>query len=564
MKRKSFELCLLKKPLGSIPEEFGTVEQWKEKYTKEQLIKEFTSDEYGVHQIPLDECFDFVQDLVANDYLYHIKLEADYLEKLTYDGALRIFGEPLSSEVMGRLIYELHVIKLTGFPIMYLIMHDIARFAHEELDAMIGPGIGRLAGSLVAYCLGITNIDPLKYDLLFENYICPQILNSPDLNLITDIDGKREIFRWLEEVYGENGAYMMRPPQRLFGDSVAKLSYNQKMPLDKLIYEDQYCWDCARFAKAMDVMICGTPENDWEFVISSSPIRNQMPVFTIKCGYHQPVKHCIKYNFDVYRSDKMVDVGVIGFKALAELKKACAYIEHTQGVSMDLNEIPKDDQKTMEVFKAGETVGVFGFDDKNMQKYLKQLKPSAFEDILQLYTLYYSFRKNEIPTYIKRYNGDMQITYPIPVMEIYLKETYGMMVYEEQLLLLSRLLGDLNRKESFELRKAVSKAFQDKIDEFWPMFFDNGVKNGHDPKVLKRIWSEWSRKGWHYRSKSNEVCYVRIAYLTAYLKAHYPAEYMAAIINCRFDQPSEVVRLTKECQRMGIDLVDAYAIHYTN
>ena len=205
---------------------------------------------------------------------------------------------------------------------------------------------------------------------------------------------------------------------------------------------------------------------------------------------------------------------------------------------------------------------MFGFDNKDMQSYLKQLKPSSFEEIVPLYTLYYSFRKEEIPTYIKKNNGDMQIRYTIPRMEKYLKETYGMTIYEEQIILLSRLIGDLTREESFDLGKAVSKVFREKMDEFRPKFFENGVRNGHDPNALKEVWDEWANIGWHYRSKANETCYVRIAYQAAYLKVHYPAEYMAAIINCRFDQPSEVVRLTIECQRMKISLIDSY-INYS-
>ena len=574
-------------PFFPIPESFGTEEQWREKFTEEDLFKEFTSDENGLNQLPQEEGEKKIKKLGGYDKIYRIKFEADYLALLAYKGAKERYGEPLPKEVDDRVRFELHIMKTMGFPGYFLIVQDFINSARDELGVMVGPGRGSAAGSVVAYCLGITKIDPLKYDLLFERFLNPDRISLPDIDTEFDDDGRGRVLKWVEDKYGhENCAHIITYASMATKNSIKDVARVEKVPIavsnalckaipdrlpdgmkmnlgnaikctpelrDAEASSDPALANTIKYAKMLEGTVRGTGIHACGFIICRDPISDWVPVSTADDPDFKDTKtNCTQYDGHVIESTGLIKMDFLGLKTLSELKEACENIKLTRGIEVDLDHIPIDDPKTFELYQQGRTVGTFQFESAGMQKYLRELQPTVFEDLIAMNALYRPGPMGYIPQFIDRKHGREPITYDIPVMEKYLKDTYGITVYQEQVMLLSRLLADFTRGESDALRKAMGKKKKDIVDAMKPKFIEGGKKNGHDPKILDKIWSDWEAFASYAFNKSHAACYSWVAYQTAYLKANYPAEYMAAIMSRRRDQITEITKLMDECKAMGI------------
>ena len=574
-------------PFFPIPESFGTEEEWHKKFTEEQLFKEFTTDEHGENPLPPDKAQAVIERLGGYDKIYRIKFEADYLAKLAYDGAKKRYGDPLPDNVKEHINFELHVMKTMGFPGYFLIVQDFINAARNDLGVWVGPGRGSAAGSVVAYCLGITKIDPLKYDLLFERFLNPDRVNLPDIDTDFDDDGRGKVLRWVMDKYGhENCAHIITYGSMATKNSLADVARVEKLPLEKanalkkaipdrlpdgmkmnlenaikctpelreaMASPDPRERNTIKYARQLEGTIRGTGLHACGFIICRDPISDWVPVSTaddpdfpgLKCAVTQ-------YDGHVIESTGLIKMDFLGLKTLSELKEACKVIKQTTGDVIDLDNIPIDDDLTYKLYQQGRTIGTFQFESPGMQKYLRELKPTVFEDLIAMNALYRPGPMDYIPSFIARKNGQEPITYDIPCMEKYLKDTYGITVYQEQVMLLSRQLANFTRGQSDALRKAMGKKKKKIVDQMKPLFLEGGQKNGHDPKVLEKIWSDWEKFASYAFNKSHATCYSWVAYQTAYLKAHYPAEYMAALMTRRHSDIGEITKLMEECKSMNI------------
>ena len=579
-------------PFFPIPEDFGTEEEWRKKFTEEQLYEEFTTDENGENPLPKEDAEKKIKKLGGYDKIYRIKFEADYLAKLAYEGAERRYGNPIPEDVRERVKFELHIMKTMGFPGYFLIVQDFINSARDELGVMVGPGRGSAAGSVVAYCLGITKIDPLKYDLLFERFLNPDRISLPDIDTDFDDDGRGKVLKWVMDKYGhENCAHIITYATMATKNSIKDVARVEKVPLgitnalckaipDRLkdpqtgndlkmnlpnaikctrelqeaeASTDQALANTIKYAKMLEGTVRGTGIHACGFIICRDPISDHVPVSTADDPDFKGVKtNCTQYDGHVIESTGLIKMDFLGLKTLSELKEACANIKRTRGIDVDLDTIPIDDPKTYELYQKGQTVGTFQFESAGMQKYLRELHPTVFEDLIAMNALYRPGPMDYIPDFIKRKNGLEPITYPIACMEKYLKDTYGITVYQEQVMLLSRQLADFTRGESDALRKAMGKKKKDIVDAMKPKFINGGIKNGHDPEILEKIWSDWEKFASYAFNKSHAACYSWVAYQTAYLKANYPAEFMAAIMSRRRDQITEITKLMDECKARNI------------
>ena len=609
-------------PFFPIPESFGTEEQWRQKFTEEDLYREFTTDENGQNPLPPEEGEKKIKKLGGYDKIYRIKFEADYLAKLAYEGAYKRYvkassseggdvelhdsansssslgnqtsppseglGEALPVEVLERVKFELHIMKTMGFPGYFLIVQDFINSARDELDVWVGPGRGSAAGSVVAYCLGITKIDPLKYDLLFERFLNPDRISLPDIDTDFDDDGRGKVLKWVMDKYGhENCAHIITYASMATKNSIKDVARVEKLPLamsnalckaipdrlpdglkmnlpnaikctpelrDAEASSDPVLANTIKYAKMLEGTVRGTGIHACGFIICRDPISDWVPVSTADDPDFKDTKtNCTQYDGHVIESTGLIKMDFLGLKTLSELKEACANIKLTRGIDVDLDHIPLDDPKTYELYQQGRTIGTFQFESSGMQKYLRELHPTVFEDLIAMNALYRPGPMDYIPSFIARKNGREEIKYDIPCMEKYLKDTYGITVYQEQVMLLSRQLADFTRGESDALRKAMGKKKKDIVDAMKPKFIDGGKKNGHDPKILEKIWADWEKFASYAFNKSHAACYSWVAYQTAYLKANYPAEFMAAIMSRRRDQITEITKLMDECKQMGID-----------
>ena len=579
-------------PCFPIPESFGTEEQWRKKFTEEELFHEFTSDENGENPMPADKAKDVIERLGGYDKIYRIKFEADYLAKLAYDGARKCYGDPVPENVKEHINFEVHVMKTMGFPGYFLIVQDFISAAREELGVWVGPGRGSAAGSVVAYCLGITKINPLKYDLLFERFLNPDRVNLPDIDTDFDDDGRGKVLRWVMDKYGvENCAHIITYSSMAMRNSIADVARVEKLPLERAnalkkaiperlpdgpdgkarkmnlnnavacvpeLREAEVSADIRerntiKYAKMLEGTVRGTGIHACGFIISRDPICNWVPISTADDPDFPELKCAVtQYDGHVIESTGLIKMDFLGLKTLSELKEACKVVKQTVGVDIDIENIPIDDELTYKLYQEGRTTGTFQFESPGMQNNLKKLHPTVFEDLIAMNALYRPGPMDYIPEFIRRKHDPSLVTYDIPCMEKYLKDTYGITVYQEQVMLLSRQLANFTRGQSDALRKAMGKKKKDIVDQMKPLFIAGGEKNGHDAKILEKIWSDWEKFASYAFNKSHATCYSWVAYQTAYLKAHYPAEYMAALMTRRFSDIGEITKLMEECKSMGI------------
>ncbi|MDR0892570.1 MAG: DNA polymerase III subunit alpha [Mediterranea sp.] len=572
-------------PTFAIPKEFGTEEEYRQRLSEKDLFDEFTQDEHGNVVLSEKEANDKIKRLGGYDKLYRIKLEGDYLAKLAFDGAKRIYGDPLSEEVEERMKFELYIMKTMGFPGYFLIVQDFINAARNELGVSVGPGRGSAAGSAVAYCLGITKIDPIKYDLLFERFLNPDRISLPDIDVDFDDDGRGEVLRWVTNKYGkEKVAHIIT-----YGTMATKLAIKdvarvQKLPLsesdrlaklvpDKIpdkklnlqnaidyvpelqqaeVSPDPLVRDTIKYAKMLEGNVRGTGVHACGTIICRDDITDWVPVSTADDKETGEKMLVTQYEGSVIEDTGLIKMDFLGLKTLSIIKEAVENIKQSKGIEIDVDTIDIEDPATYKLYSDGRTIGTFQFESAGMQKYLRELQPSTFEDLIAMNALYRPGPMDYIPDFIDRKHGRKPITYDIPCMEKYLKDTYGITVYQEQVMLLSRLLADFTRGESDALRKAMGKKLRDKLDHMKPKFIAGGQKNGHDPKVLEKIWADWEKFASYAFNKSHATCYSWVAYQTAYLKANYPPEYMAAVMSRSLSDITTITKLMDECKAMGI------------
>ena len=575
-------------PFFPIPAEFGTEEDTRKRISPEELFREFTTDENGKEIMSHEDAEKKIKKLGGIDKLYRIKFEADYLAKLAYDGAKRLYGEPLSDEVYERVKFELHIMKTMGFPGYFLIVQDFINSAQDELGVMVGPGRGSAAGSVVAYCLGITKIDPIKYDLLFERFLNPDRISLPDIDTDFDDDGRGKVLEWVEDKYGHDKvAHIITYGTMATKNSIKDVARVEKLPLDisnrlckaipdklpdgmkmnltnaiKCVPElreaeasaNPQMANTIKYAKMLEGTVRGTGIHACGTIICRDAISDWVPVSTAE-DKSDPGHKLLATQYDghVIEETGLIKMDFLGLSTLSIMKETVENIRLTHdGFTLNLDTIPIDDELTYKLYQEGRTIGTFQFESAGMQKYLRELRPTVFEDLIAMNALYRPGPMDYIPSFIARKNGKEPITYDIPCMEKYLKDTYGITVYQEQVMLLSRQLADFTRGESDALRKAMGKKKKAIVDAMKPKFIEGGKKNGHDPKVLEKIWGDWEKFASYAFNKSHATCYSWVAYQTAYLKAHYPAEFMAGNMSRCLNDITKITKLMSECQAMGI------------
>lgn len=585
-------------PKFPIPEEFGTEESYRQKFTEQDLFEEFTRDEHGNVALSEDKANEKIKKLGGYDKLYRIKLEADYLAHLAYKGAHERYGETLTEEQEERIKFELHIMKTMGFPGYFLIVMDFIRAAREELGVSVGPGRGSAAGSVVAYCLRITDLDPLKYDLLFERFLNPDRISLPDIDTDFDDAGRGKVLDWVSDKYGHThvahiitygtmatksaiadvGRVQRIPlarvneikgyiPDRSFPDNIKdekgkspkvnlKNCYKYVDELRMLLNGDEpqirnmltYAAQLEDTIRQMGVHACGV-------IIGADDLTKFAPLSTVEDKTSGKRVLVTEYDGHVVESVGLIKMDFLGLKTLTIIKECLQNISKAHGINIDIDHIPIDDAETYKLFQEGRTVGVFQFESPGMRKYMKELKPTVIGDLIAMNALYRPGPMDYIPQFIRRKHGLEPVTYDIPVMEKYLKDTYGVTVYQEQVMLLSRLLANFTRGESDQLRKAMGKKIMAMLAELKPKFINGGKSNGHDEKILEKIWADWEKFASYAFNKSHAACYSWVAYQTAYLKAHYPAEFMAANLTVAKDDIKDVTKFMDECKAMKISVL---------
>ena len=520
--------------------------------------------------------------------------EDDYLRYLVYEGAKERWPN-LTEEQRERLDFELETIKNMGFPGYFLIVQDYIGMA-PKLGCSVGPGRGSAAGSAVAYCLGITKIDPMKYDLLFERFLNPDRISLPDIDTDFDDDGRAAVLNYVTEKYGaEKVAHIVTYGTMAAKSAIKDVARVEDLPLaesnrlakfipsspnempeekpgkkykitvsnclkcfpdfeKEMESEDPRVAETIRFAEKLEGSIRSTGVHACGVIIGRDDITDWVPVSTATDNDGENII-VTQYEGGVIESTGLIKMDFLGLKNLSIIKEALANIKLNHGIDIDIEKIPIDDPKTYELYCKGMTSGTFQFESAGMQKYLIELHPTCFEDLIAMNALYRPGPMDYIPQFINRKQGREPIEYDIPCMEKYLKETYGITVYQEQVMLLSRQLAGFTRGQSDTLRKAMGKKQIEKMNELETLFYEGGEKNGHDKKVLNKIWEDWKKFASYAFNKSHATCYSWVAYQTAYLKANYPSEYMAAVLSSNLNDVDKLSKYMDECRAMGIEVL---------
>lgn len=526
------------------------------------------------------------------DIPHEFENEDDYLRHITYEGAKKRYID-LTDEIKERLDFELDVIKNTGYPGYFLIVEDFIREA-RKMDVSVGPGRGSAAGSVVAYCLWITNIDPLKYDLLFERFLNPDRVSMPDIDIDFDDEGRGRVMDYVINKYGSSQVAQIitygtmaakssiRDTARVLdlplfdADRIAKLiptmsklgkifGYDEKQlakafrqddlervnQLLNISEGDDLEAETVNLARILEGSVRNTGIHACGVIITPSDITDFVPVSTAK----DSDLYVTQFDNSVVEDAGLLKMDFLGLKTLTLIKDTVKIVKAKHGITLDPDNFPLDDDKTYELFQKGETVGIFQYESPGMQKHLKDLKPSVFDDLIAMNALYRPGPMEYIPSFVRRKHGDEEIVYDLPDMEDNLKETYGITVYQEQVMLLSQRLANFTKGEADVLRKAMGKKILAVLDKMKPKFLEGGEKNGHPKNVLEKIWKDWEAFASYAFNKSHSTCYAWIAYQTAYLKAHYPAEYMAAVLSNNMNDIKQVTFFMEECKRMKLDVL---------
>ena len=519
------------------------------------------------------------------------KGENTYLNHLTYQGAEKRYGT-LSDEIKERIDFELGVIAKTGYPGYFLIVQDLIAAA-RGLGVSVGPGRGSAAGSVVAYCLKITNIDPIKYNLLFERFLNPDRVSMPDIDIDFDDEGRSKVMDYVIDKYGSNQVAQIitygtmaakssiRDTARVLdlplgeADRIAKLLPNIKLgkilsstdaelkenlrndeilrvnEIKNLAEEDSLSGETIQQARILEGSLRNIGTHACGVIITPDDITQFVPVATAK----DSDLYVTQFDNSVVEDAGLLKMDFLGLKTLTLIKDTVKLVKYKHDVDLDPDAFPLDDEKTYELFQRGDTVGIFQYESAGMQKYLKDLKPTVFADLIAMNALYRPGPLEYIPSFVDRKNGKEDISYDLPIMAEYLEETYGITVYQEQVMLLSQKLAGFSKGEADVLRKAMGKKIFSLLQKLKPQFIDGGINNGHPQEVLEKIWKDWEAFAAYAFNKSHSTCYALIGYQTAYLKAHYPAEYMAAVLSNNMNDIKQVTFFMEECRRMGLNVL---------
>ncbi|WP_159799655.1 DNA polymerase III subunit alpha [Flavobacterium sp. MK4S-17] len=572
----------MKKLFQDLPEAIVTTKEIVDKIETYSLYRDVLLPKFTIPQ----------EFLVAEDDQDGGKRgENKYLRHLTYEGAKKRYSE-ITPEISERLDFELKTIENTGYPGYFLIVQDFIAEA-RKLGVSVGPGRGSAAGSAVAYCLGITNIDPIAYDLLFERFLNPDRISMPDIDIDFDDEGRGRVMEYVINKYGANQVAQIitygtmaakssiRDTARVLdlplfeADKIAKLIPNMKLAkifnmdapslrgalrseefervqeLLSLAESGDLSSETIQQAKVLEGSLRNTGIHACGVIITPDDITNFVPVAVAK----DSDLYVTQFDNSVVESAGLLKMDFLGLKTLTLIKDTVKLVKYRTGIELDPDNFPIDDQKTYELFQRGETVGIFQYESPGMQKYMKELKPTVFADLIAMNALYRPGPLEYIPSFIRRKNGEEEIKYDLDACEEYLKETYGITVYQEQVMLLSQKLAGFTKGEADVLRKAMGKKQKDVLDKMKPKFVSQAAEKGHDPAVLEKIWKDWEAFASYAFNKSHSTCYAWVAYQTAYLKAHYPAEYMAAVLSNNMNDIKQVSFFMEECKRMGLQVL---------
>jgi DNA polymerase III subunit alpha len=524
------------------------------------------------------------------------KTQDDYLRGLTFLGAKKRYGT-ITPIIEERLNFELDVIKQSGYPGYFLIVQDFTSTA-RKMGVAVGPGRGSAAGSAVAYCVGITNVDPIKYDLLFERFLNPERVSMPDIDIDFDDVGRSKVIDYVIQKYGRNqvaqiityGSMAAKSSLRDVGrvldvplsdvDRVAKTfplnlgatlktvladkdidpKLKEKMNSEdieasynfrKLAEGDDIIAKTIRTAKKLEGSIRNTGIHACGVVITPGDITDYVPVTVAKDS------ELLVTQFDnsVAEEAGLLKMDFLGLKTLTIIKDACEMVKKSKGIEIDPDEIPLDDELTYKLFQRGETIGIFQYESSGMQKYMRELVPNKFEDLIAMNALYRPGPLAYIPNFVARKNGREQITYDLPAMEEFLAETYGITVYQEQVMLLSQKLGNFSKGEADALRKGMGKKKKSIIDALYPKFIEGCESNGHPKEIVDKVWKDWEAFASYAFNKSHSTCYAFVAFQTAYLKAHHPAEFMASVLTHNKSDIGKLTFFLRECKRMKVKVL---------
>ncbi len=573
----------MKKLFADLPEAIRTTNEIVEKIETYELARDVLLPAYDIpeeFQDPRDE-EDPSLKIGENNLLRH----------LTYEGATKRYDE-ITDEIRERLDFELATIQNTGYPGYFLIVQDFCNKA-REMGVSVGPGRGSAAGSAVAYCIGITNVDPIKYDLLFERFLNPDRVSLPDIDIDFDDEGRGRVIQYVIDKYGasqvaqivtygtmaakssirDTGRVLDLPLpdtdriaklipdmslKKIFGWSEEQLANKLNSKQMLLVAELKQIYDSKelqgevlRQAHKLEGSMRNTGIHACGVIITPEDIRELVPVALAK----DSDMYSTQFDNSVVESAGLLKMDFLGLKTLTLIKDAIKIVKARHDIDIDIEAIPLDDEKTYELFQRGDTIGVFQYESPGMQKYMRSLKPSVFADLIAMNALYRPGPLEYIPSFIKRKHGEEEITYDLDACEEYLKETYGITVYQEQVMLLSQKLAGFSKGDADILRKAMGKKIMALLDKLKPQFIEGGANNGHDKKILEKIWKDWEAFASYAFNKSHSTCYAWIAYQTAYLKAHYPAEYMAAVLSNNMNDIKQVTFFMEECRRMGLEVL---------
>jgi len=573
----------MKEIFSDIPSSILNVEEIVSKIQSYDLTNEVLLPKF---EIPIE----FVDSSDKNDN--GKRGENSYLRHLTYIGAEKRYGE-IDKDLKDRIDFELNTIKNTGYPGYFLIVEDFIRKA-REMNVSVGPGRGSAAGSVVAYCLWITNIDPIKYDLLFERFLNPDRISMPDIDIDFDDVGRNKVINYVIDKYGENQVAQIitygtmaakssiRDTARVLdlplgdADRIAKLVPNMTKlssifdanhkelrnkfrpdDLDKInqlltiSQSDNLESETIKQARLLEGSLRNTGIHACGVIITPDDIKNFVPIATAK----DSDLYVTQFDNAVVEQAGLLKMDFLGLKTLTLIKDTVKIVKAKYGVELDPDNFPIDDEKTFALFQRGETVGIFQYESPGMQKHLKDLKPTVFDDLIAMNALYRPGPMEYIPSFIKRKHGEEKIVYDLPEMEEYLKDTYGITVYQEQVMLLSQKIGDFSKGEADILRKAMGKKQKDVLDKMKPKFLENSEKKGFKTEKVEKIWKDWEAFASYAFNKSHSTCYAWIAYQTAYLKANYPAEYMASVLSNNMKDIKTITFFMGECKRMKLDVL---------
>ncbi|MCF8357644.1 MAG: DNA polymerase III subunit alpha [Prolixibacteraceae bacterium] len=563
-------------PEFPIPAEFSTIEEYQKKYSEGDLKKEF--EHYA--------------RFGSFEKVLRIKFEADYLAHLVKTGAKNRYAD-VSEELQARIDFELNTIKQMGFPGYFLIVQDFINAA-REMGVIVGPGRGSAAGSVVAYCVGITNVDPVKFDLLFERFLNPDRISMPDIDIDFDDDGRQQVLDWVTEKYGQDrvahictfgtmaAKMAIRDVARVLqlplseADRLAKMvPETPKITLQKAYTENpqleiekkstnRLIADTIRFAESLEGSVRQTGVHACGIIIGREPLFEHIPLMPTKEESLLTTQYDGRFVEDI----GLLKMDFLGLKTLSIIKECLDNIKLSKGHNIDIDAIPFDDEETYALFSRGDTTAIFQFESDGMKKWLRLLKPNRFEDLVAMNALYRPGPMEYIPNYVKRKHGEEAIHYDHPIMETYLKDTYGITVFQEQVMLQARALGGFTRGQSDTLRKAMGKKKFKLMEELKTLFKEGCLKNNEftdkfkpttkiktPEELVEKIWKDWEAFAQYAFNKSHSVCYAYIAYQTGYLKAHYPAEFMAAVLSRNLSNIDRISLFMGECHHLGIKVL---------